>query len=155
MKSRTIISVVCLLVANAAGAEVYKCVEVGKVVYSDAPCPEGTGKAISVRPASQGESSGWAYGSSSGSRSVTVAPMVGSKLTTPSRSLDGHFEELSYDNPQAAARAAEQGLGSRGGGGGYIPGGSSYLGSSTVYTGPRGGRFTMSPSGNKIYQSRR
>lgn len=137
-----------------ANAEVYKCTEAGKVVYSDAPCPEGAGRAISVRPASQGEPPGGVLGSPSGSRSVTLAPMVGSKLTTPSMSLDGHFEELSYDNPQAAARAAEQGLGSRRSGGGYISGGS-YLGSSTVYTGPRGGRYTMSPSGNKSYLPRR
>lgn len=156
MKTRIIISVVCLLAANVAGAEVYKCVEAGKVVYSDAPCPEGTGKAISVRPANQGESSGWAYGSSSSSQAVTVAPMVGSKLTAPSRSLDGHFEDLSYDNPQAAAaRAAELASRSRGGGIGYISGGSSYGGSGTVYVGPRGGHYTITSGGNRSYQSRR
>lgn len=36
----------------------------------------------------------------------------------------------------------------------YVPAAAS-SGSGTVYTGPRGGRYTISPSGNKVYQKRR
>jgi hypothetical protein len=32
---------------------------------------------------------------------------------------------------------------------------SSVGGSGTVYTGPRGGRYTISPSGKKVYQRRK
>lgn len=51
MKARTLVFATSFCSSAAASVEVYKCVEAGKVVYSDAPRPEGTGKAISVRPA--------------------------------------------------------------------------------------------------------
>ncbi len=156
MNAIVLLTAAGLFLSGTAGAEVYKCLEEGRVVYVDSPCPAGTGKAISVTPANQSEPQGGnGFGSSSNNRAVTVAPMVGSKLSSPSRSLDGHFEDLSYDNPQAAAQAVEHAVGrARGGGVSSISGGGGYSGSGTVYVGPRGGHYTITSGGNKSYQPR-
>lgn len=121
-----------LCLVQSATAEVFKCVADGKVVYSDSPCPDGKGSVISVRPVSQTES---AYGPYSGGMRAKVAPMVGMKRSEPARSLDGQFEDKSYDIP------AE---------GGYLS-----QGGRTIYTGPRGGQYAITSGGNKSYVRRR
>jgi len=135
----------------AMPADVFKCLEDGKVVYSDRPCPAGSGKAISVKPAHQ--SAPDPYGGLSGYSSPpnAVAPPPGSKQGVPARSLDGHFEDRSYDTPRAAAAAADEMRTRRGDGSSY----GSAAGAGTVYTGPRGGQYTITSGGNRSYIGRK
>lgn len=42
-------------VSSLASADVYRCIEDGKTIYSDKPCPAGTGVKMGVKPNTVGE----------------------------------------------------------------------------------------------------
>lgn len=139
------------LATPAMPADVFKCLEDSKVVYSDRPCPAGNGKAISVKPAHQPPPDPYGWLDKPSHPIASVASPPGSKQSAPARSLDGHFEDKSYDNPQAAAAAADAMRDRHG----YASSHSYGAGNSTIYTGPRGGRYTITSGGNRSYISRK
>ena len=132
---KKIIVAIALCISLSANAEVFKCADAGgKTVYQNTPCPNDNGYFVDLDKNTK----------------ISVEEY---KKNQEQERLKQEFEAAKRIEEQQSNLYSNQYTGPTSGSTSRPS--TSYSGSRTIYTGPRGGRYYYNSSGNKTYVRRR